>query len=388
MLTSRQRTHLALIHIPPSAFPLFLQPILTLLLHNNQRGENGKTLQPNKSWNYWFPFVNVSITPNECSIVCPRAEAEALFAPLIKGLNEELQASVSISEEDFISISVAGEGLEAGQRVLDLTSPLALAGIPIFFITSYFSDFILVPLGARQRVINALEERGFVFEASDDDGEAGQMWNPASPFTNPSHQRPGSASSFDFLPKPGTPPPTSISELQTKTFELLSRNNIVPHVDRSIELVTCAGIKDTTPCSAEIHFTEGKLQLGITRLLTSSPAPRFFSVTLTDTESASFTMERRLLEFFPDGGEDLLLGAESPGQVSITLDLNNLPLESTGIVCGVSSRLTDGMRGRIGEEMFNMSYLSTSKAGHVIVYEDELDEVLEALEGARKHGEN
>lgn len=81
-----------------------------------------------------------------------------------------------------------------------------------------------------------------------------------------------------------------------------------------------------------------------------------------------------------------MLGAESPGQIPITLDLRGLPLESTGIVCGVSSRLTDGMRGRIGEDMFNMSYLSTSKAGHVIVYEDELDEVLEALEGARKHG--
>lgn len=97
-------------------------------------------------------------------------------------------------------------------------------------------------------------------------------------------------------------------------------------------------------------------------------------------------MERHLLDFFPDGGEDLLLGAESPGQVSITLDLKDLPLESTGIVCGVSSRLTDGMRGRIGGELFNMAYLSTSKAGHVIVYEDELDEVLDALEGARKHG--
>jgi cellobiose dehydrogenase (acceptor) len=363
-----------------------LHPILTLLLHNNQKDDYGNTIEPRKSWNYWFPFVNLSITPNECSIVCPREEAEALFAPIISGLSAELQNSVSISEEDFISISVSGEGLEAGQRVLDLTTPLALAGIPIFFITSYYSDFILVPLSARSRVIGALEAQGFVFEASDDDGEAGEMWNPASPLTSTSHQRPGSASSFDFLSKPVTPPPTSISELQTKTFKLLARNNIVPHVDRSIELVTCAGIKDSTPCSSEIHFTEGKLDLGVSRLLCSVPAPRFFSLTLTENESASFTMERRLLEFFPDGGEDLLQGMGSPEQIPITLDLQELPRESTGIVCGVSSRLTDGMRGRIGGEMFNMSYLSTSKAGHVIVYEHELDQVMEALEGAQKHG--
>ena len=35
----------------------------------------------------------------------------------------------SISAEDFVVISVEGAGMEAGQRVLELTSPLALAGM-------------------------------------------------------------------------------------------------------------------------------------------------------------------------------------------------------------------------------------------------------------------
>jgi cellobiose dehydrogenase (acceptor) len=184
----------------------------------------------------------------------------------------------------------------------------------------------------------------------------------------------------------GTPPPTSISELQSKTFKLLARNKISPFVDPSIELVTCAGLKDSTPSASETHFTEGKLQLGLTRVLTSFPPPKFFSATLTDAESTSLTMEKRLLDHFPDGGDDLLLGTQGPEQMAITLDLKDLPLEITGIVCGVSSRLTDGMRGRIGREMFNMSYLSTSRAGHVIVYEDELEEVMDALRGAQANG--
>lgn len=37
--------------------------------------------------------------------------------------------TATISSEDFVVISVEGEGLEAGQRVLELTSPLALAGM-------------------------------------------------------------------------------------------------------------------------------------------------------------------------------------------------------------------------------------------------------------------
>lgn len=61
-----------------------------------------------------------------------------------------------------------------------------------------------------------------------------------------------------------------------------------------------------------------------------------------------------------------------------------LPVESTGIVCGVSSRLIEGMKGRLGREMFNMSYLSTSRAGHVIVYEDELEDAMDALRGAEE----
>ena len=35
----------------------------------------------------------------------------------------------SVSSEDLVAISVEGEGLEAGQRVLELTSPLAMAGM-------------------------------------------------------------------------------------------------------------------------------------------------------------------------------------------------------------------------------------------------------------------
>lgn len=385
-----QKTHLALVRIPLSAFPLFLQPILTLLLHNDCKDEDGNPVTPRRPWEYWHPFVNVSITPNECSIVCPREQAEQLFRPLISGLSSSLRKAVSISEEDFSVITIGGEGLEAGQRVLDLTSPLALAGIPIFFITSYYSDFILVPYSARSEVIHALEDRGFVFEADSEDGEAGHMTNPQSPLIN-SHARQGSSSSgsesgFNFSPVSTTPPPTTISDLQVRTFKILAKNQITPHVDPDIELITCAGIKDSTPNSSIANFTEGKLHLGITRCLTSIPSPKFFSITLTDCESISLTLEKRLLENFPDEGEDLILGTSGPEQIPITLDLAGLPLESTGIVCGVSSRLTDGMKNRVRGETFNMSYLSTSRAGHVIVYEDELEDAMEALRGAQLNG--
>jgi hypothetical protein len=234
------------------------------------------------------------------------------------------------------------------------------------------------------------------------------MTNPASPLLH-SHSRNNSfmTSSFDsYPPTPMTPPPASVSELQQRTFKLLQTHRITPQViDPTIQLITCAGIKDNTPSSSYHHrastthqtSTQALLQHGLLKCLTASEPPRFLSLTLTASDSASLTLEKRLLSQFPAGGEDVLLGKDGPEQVPITLDLRELPLESTGIVCGVASRLVDGMRGRFGGGGsgsngasagggFEMSYLSTARAGHVVVFEDELEDAIEILQGLGEGG--
>ena len=59
--------------------------------------------------------------------------AEDLFRPVIDRAvsisGPDGDHCASISTEDFVVISVEGAGMEAGQRVLELTSPLALAGM-------------------------------------------------------------------------------------------------------------------------------------------------------------------------------------------------------------------------------------------------------------------
>lgn len=51
------------------------------------------------------------------------------FEPILERLDKNASKQVSISRDDFVVIQVGGEGMEAGQRVLDLTAPLALAGM-------------------------------------------------------------------------------------------------------------------------------------------------------------------------------------------------------------------------------------------------------------------
>lgn len=126
----------------------------------------------------------------------------------------------------------------------------------------------------------------------------------------------------------------------------------------------------------------------------------------------SLLLERRLLGNFAtdDGagrGEGVLLGNVEDLLVPITLDLRGLPEGSTGIVCGVAGRLVGGTRSRpetseglVGSGMgggggggwtggsmmgaqrsVEMSYLSTARAGTVMVAVYELERALEALKG-------
>lgn len=133
MITSKD-TQLALIHIPLHLYRTFLQSILQLVLPNATRGSNGfgngsGAVQPPNSWPCEHPFVNISITPVECSIVCSRTLANELFVPVLSFLDSQSREAVNITTDDFVVMQVDGEGLDAGQRVLELTSPLALAGM-------------------------------------------------------------------------------------------------------------------------------------------------------------------------------------------------------------------------------------------------------------------
>lgn len=205
----------------------------------------------------------------------------------------------------------------------------------IFFISTYFSDYILVPLHSKASVISALETRGFQFENA-----TAAFINPMSP-TSPRSERPLS----DLIP-PVTPPPSTVAELQTRTFENLRKRQISPYVDESLRLVQCA---------AHHHFNREESSMSILRdALTTVlliDEPRFLSLTLAALDpAASLLLEKRLLPRFArstsshqdyEDGTGLLLGSKEDYLVPIMLDLRDLPLEASGIVCGVAGRLAE-----------------------------------------------
>lgn len=170
--------------------------------------------------------------------------------------------------------------------------------------------------------------------------------------------------------QPPTPPPTiTIPELQKRTFDLLKEYKVVPKVTPGAELILCAGRRSTTTPGETVH-------LGLVQCLVNQPD--YLSITLTDTEPPSLLIERDQLYVF--GAQDTLLGNKHEILIPIMLDLRQLPVESTGIVCGVAGRLC-GEHGSFLDKTdpIDMSYLSTARAGTVMVAEDDIDRAMEAL---------
>ncbi|KAJ5609386.1 hypothetical protein N7528_009953 [Penicillium herquei] len=455
---------LALIHIPLELYAYFCKCVLRLIYDEiAPLDEDQKTHEDDdgdfedfeddseKGSEYHQPaFLNVSITPVEVSVICPRRLVDKYFEPSLKELDQldsQLRSRLVVSENDYIAMQVLGQGLEAGKRVLELTSPLAMAGISIFFISTYFSDYILVPLHSKASVISTLENRGFQFE----NATAAFINNPLSPTSPRFEEQRG-----DLIP-PVTPPPSTLAELQTRTFANLRKRQISPYVDDSLRLVQCAAHHQYNREESSMSILRDALT---TTLLIDEP--RFLSLTLAALDpAASLLLEKRLLPRFAsptsshqgyEDGSGLLLGSKEDYLIPIMLDLRDLPLEASGIVCGVAGRLAEatyghssraagsgdlsivssnessvigsvpalfdtfGTRLALGGQDKNkrpnvhhhslpqtthhlkpdidssadaveISFLSTARAGTIIVGEDELRRAIDALEAEKAHDE-
>ncbi|KAI0021960.1 ACT domain-containing protein [Xylariomycetidae sp. FL0641] len=386
----------SLIHIPLSLYPTFLQPILQVLLPQGGDGcPNAEEIEGLSIDNH-HGFLNISITPVECSVVCHSSWATHVFEPVIARLPRDVCKSVTISKDTYLVLSVISAGMDAGSRVMELTSPLALAGIPIFFITTYYSDFILVPAKDRTTVVQALLARHFEFL----EDEAAFVSPTAISHVRGKSSGSGSsgASTISSDVAPPTPPPSSVVELQTRTFDLLRKRHVVPYLSPDLSLVQCSGrdISEVVDYSARHHHHTNShasnghdtsrhncwLDSVDTRLYTSlisvlATTPRFLSITLAQDDAPSLLLDKTLLPAF---GDALLVGdVDGAPLVPIFLDLNALPLEATGIVSGVAGRLVDAMSLGDGEGAGELSYLSTARAGAVILSGEQSVRALDVL---------
>ena len=118
---------------------------------------------------------------------------------------------------------------------------------------------------------------------------------------------------------------------------------------------------------------------------TLASQPRFLSVTFAQEDPPSLLLDKALLRTFGDA----LVGDTDGDLVPVFLDLADLPLGATGIVSGVAGRLLDHPDMARAEHpneddadlalAGELSYLSTARAGVVILPKEQAVKALEVL---------
>lgn len=119
-------------------------------------------------------FMSVAITPDECTVICPSELVSIVFGSALASFNSAKATSKAekarVLKDEYLALQVDGESADSGPKLLELTGPLRAAGFGVFFVPTYFSDYVLVrrsdAVGGGSGVEALLQESGFVYSSS------------------------------------------------------------------------------------------------------------------------------------------------------------------------------------------------------------------------------
>ncbi|ANB13313.1 hypothetical protein AWJ20_1599 [Sugiyamaella lignohabitans] len=302
-------------------------------------------------------FINISFTPIECSVICPTQLVKLLFGDTLSSVGKPL--NVQVIKDEYVAIKVDCDGQDTGSSVLTISYPLSSAGIPIFFIATYFSDYVLVPVRERHRVIKTLESQNFIFS------DISNSYISISDESSPALKAYGENTTVDSSSE------DSKNSLKEKTLELFQTYNVAPLVDASTKLLLTGARAGVL---AKGNRESNDVYLSIVRILLSPP--NFFSLTIISGSEISFLVDSDTASLFPS---HLLLGSPTDFVQPVSFDLRKLPEDSTGIVSGLASIFSDSAQET---EMVHIRYLSTALTSVVLVSEDDFENAQKSLERA------
>lgn len=296
----------------------------------------------------------------------------------------------TLEEQDYVCMQIDGEGMTDGSRLLELTQPLAKAGVSILFITTYFSDYVLVASQEMKKVRKVLLDKGFYFGDLDQSfmSSTGSMSSPAVSSNSKFFNRSPSPTDFDFDEDVGKDEYTSraihqsfsssddetLHSNNTNTLQFLRQGKIPVTLSRGTKLLMVG-----TKAPIAHHAMQ------ITKLFLSADLPKFFSLTQAPETNASMLLTEKLVDSFE---KEALLGVDTADiLIPITLDLSQLDgvggLGGCGIVCGVVDELMQraikpspaSLEQMLSKEELVMSYLSTVVTGNVLIREQDIGRI-------------
>ncbi|GMM28449.1 hypothetical protein DAMA08_011650 [Martiniozyma asiatica (nom. inval.)] len=262
-------------------------------------------------------FFHLAFNTEEVTLMCSSMLIQTYLTPALK-----IDSESTLIPYDFFIIQVYSDGTNIGKKILELTKPLSMQGISLFFISNYWSDLVLVPLKDKTSVMKILSE-----ELNTQSTES------------------------------------STNDIESKTFNLFKEMNIIPRLETKIKLVM-TGARSGDNGQVLRQMAESLCRLN-TEITFGNSFPDYFALTRTPTAEIGI-----LLPYFSTPGANILrlsktniMGSLEDCYFPILIDLKSLPIDLKGIVAGVASRLQR-------EEIDEMSYLSLGKSGVVLIPEE------------------
>lgn len=284
-------------------------------------------------------FFHLAFSVEEVTLMCSTHLINQYLSKAMK-----LDPKSTLIDDEFFLIQVFSDGSNIGKKILELTQPLSLNNISLFFISNYFSDLVLVPIKDKAKTIEILEE--YENEKLED--------------------------SKNEISEENSRSKSCSNELEIKTFKLFRDNNIKPVLlDDAKLLLTGARAGDSAEVLKQTAESISRLN---TDCIDSKSFPKYFAITRTPTEEIALLLpynndELDRLNF----SKKKIMGSLQDYYYPIYIDLKKLPIDLKGIVAGMASKL---LRLHIDE----MSYLSLGKSGIVLIPDMFKEQVEDKLE--------
>lgn len=299
-------------------------------------------------------FFHVAFTPNECTVICSESAASEFFTEPLKVCKKLHFGDVQLLERQFLSLQVDSDGVfNNGSRILELTRPFSENNISLYFLSSHFSDIVLIPFELKEKVIHILAQKKFEFSHSSNSYIVNEFESGEKLLANE----------------------TSVEQQLHANFETYG-SQITPQINYNVKLLL------TGSRPGEENNTIFKTA----KLISSNRVPSYFSITRTSSSEVSLILPKSSKARAAMGfGSKFIIGSTDDILLPITVDLNTLPLDSAGIVSGLASKIINGIKQApdSADNSYEMCYLSMAKSGVVMIPQENIELVARVLGGGK-----
>lgn len=318
-------------------------PLNTKEDHLESDTSSGMSEVSSDTTNYFF---HVAFSPNECTIMCSQSAATEFFTEPLKVCKNLGYNNVQLLERQFLSLQVDTDGVfNNSSRILELTRPFSENNISLYFLSSHFSDIVLIPFEFKDKVTQILAQQNFEFSHLSNSyiGTSGKQLT-AENFLGPKLH---------------------------PNFETYN-SQITPEINYNLKLL----LTGSRPGE------ENNTILKTAKLISSNRVPSYFSITRTSSSEVSLILPksskaRAVMGF----GSKFIIGSTDDFLLPITVDLTTLPLDSAGIVSGLASKIIAGIKQApdSADNSYEMCYLSMAKSGIIMIPQENMALVARVL---------